>query len=334
MKCAARLVLLLVVHCACEYSEEDTTRTTDATISAVQHASAVVKRHEDEQDGNAGAEIENLAQGNVSWEIGGNVALAENVDLQAEQSNDTISMLMFGKSMAELRGQYKPLSEYQKQVAWVAKFLGKVEGKICKRDVYWGGRRCMSNYNSDKSWCYEKCPNHIVNYRCYGGHYCASSKAMCNKKFFKLFQSILDVLAFFVPAGKTMSAIKLAVQKGEWWKLARLGATYVTETVAKAHKEGKANLKAYFQKEKKQVKDSFIEYILTGGSQAFAAKVVEEYASRVDGWTAIKDEAVKLFKAVDPTGLSGLFNTFKAEPCDEKHIEPFPLNGLTKKELK
>jgi len=87
--------------------------------------------------------------------------------------------------------------------------------------------------------------------------------------------------------------------------------------------EAKANLKKYMKQQARELREELQEDLLEGGAELVAETMI---AKTERG--AIRDMALEIVKAVDPTGISGVVSSFEASSCDSKYIGDMPEDDL------
>lgn len=158
---------------------------------------------------------------------------------------------------------------------------------------------------------------------CVGLGYCAKSSGECAAKIVKIALSFVDMFANFVPGGKAMSVLKRAAKTGtkEALKLAIKAA--VKDVAKELLRKTRKNLVKYIKQEKKTLREETKNAIMQGGAE----QVVETMIAKTQSG-ALKDAAMELVEAVDPTGIVSVVNSFEADNCRDKVMENMPESDL------
>jgi len=131
--------------------------------------------------------------------------------------------------------------------------------------------------------------------------------------------SFAAMFANFIPGGKALTGIKKAVKKGSMIAMKAAMKKAVKDVAKKMLKKARKNLKKEMKARGKELKDEVKEAILQGGAEEIAEVFI---AKTQTGF--LKDTAVELLKAVDPTGIADVVGAFEADRCRDKVIEDFP----------
>jgi len=161
--------------------------------------------------------------------------------------------------------------------------------------------------------------------------YCSVNDGACVAFVAKIAVAFLEMLSNFIPGAAAMNRLR-AVAK----TLVKAGLNAARKMALKAAiksavrtikkrlmKEAKANLKKYMKEKAKELKEELQEDLLEGGAE----QVAETMIAKTEGG-AIKDMALEMVKAVDPTGISGVVGAFEADSCDSKYIDDMPEDDL------
>lgn len=185
--------------------------------------------------------------------------------------------------------------------------------------------RCGANWEDTGSTCNERCTIHELSHistTC-GLAYCAKDTGACFEKIAKLAVAFLEALANFVPGGKAMSAMKAAAKAGTKAALKKAIKKAVKDVAKRLRRDAKRKLRKYLKKQGRALREELMDSIIDGGVEVAAETMV----AKTEGG-ALKDAAIELVKAVDPTGISGIVSEFEADSCNSKKIHDMPEDGL------
>jgi len=301
-------------------------------------------------------------------------------DRQLSTESDDLSL---EGSSRRRRGKKKN----KKQKEWVSKALGKLEGKMCTRQIHgkpvarlrstrglscdWRRRRrwlptlhchcrgwqqigllchdyCGHGWYGVWFTCHKDCAPwedtlSTCNKRCAtdnsaekfsttcGLGYCSVDTGACVVFIFKIAVAFLEMLSNFIPGAAAMNKLRTTATV-----LVKAGLNAVNKMLLKAAiksavrsvkrrlmTEAKANLKKYMKQQARELREELQEDLLEGGAELVAETMI---AKTERG--AIRDMALEIVKAVDPTGISGVVSSFEASSCDSKYIGDMPEDDL------
>lgn len=271
------------------------------------------------------------------------------------------------ESFLEVNATKKNSKKNGKQKKWVAKALAKLKGKVCARPgQYYAKTRFVTNFwyvreeCSSSEWRTERsifgssiqeCVKHcdappgraaytggkVCTYNCQKEglehistdclhHFCASDTGACVAKYGEIALSAFEVLSNLFPPFKSVAAISKAVKTGSKAAIKKAVKAAAKKVGKKLLKSAKSNLKKHMKQKKKELKDEETqEAIFEAGAELF---VLEGQMAMGGAEDAVKNQAMDLIKAVDPTGISDLISALETDSCDSKTIPPMPLDGL------
>jgi len=161
--------------------------------------------------------------------------------------------------------------------------------------------------------------------------YCSIDSGACVAFVAKIAVAFLEMLSNFIPGAAAMNRLR-AVAK----TLVKAGMTAARKMALKAAikaavrdvkkrlmTEAKKNLKKYMKQKAKELREELQDELLEGGAE----QVAETMIAKTEGG-AIKDAAIEMVQAVDPTGISGVVSSFEADSCDSKYIDDMPEDDL------
>jgi len=149
--------------------------------------------------------------------------------------------------------------------------------------------------------------------------YCGQSSGDCAEHGAKIALSFAEMFANFIPGGKAMTGLKKAVKKGTMVAMKAAMKKAVKDIAKKMLKKARKNLKKEIKSRREAMTEEVKEAILQGGAE----QVAEVFIAKTDGGH-LRDTAVEILKAVDPTGISEVVGAFEADRCRDKIIDDMP----------
>jgi len=312
MKCTARLVFLLIVHCGCEFSqevEETTTQTADESLSAVQRTAALANKHEVNQD-----------------EEGENEIPAVQLELESESERKEKDEYEVQQRSNLTRGWDR--SQFRVQFMWVLHTYSVMDTKTCARGNYpCFGCTCHHPWYKWGTWCLENCPSQMPVKPI---HYCCRSSTDCQSKYLKVALAAIQVVTNLLPVPST------AIFKG--WKTLTLAGlkkaakrwlvTTLT-TLSTQFMNNMGNLMSiYYNGHKTALITEFKRWMLAAASEDIAAEALARQVKSFQGYADLGTQIKKAFTSADPTGIASLKSAMYAEKCKDKHNYAFPNTNI------
>jgi len=201
-------------------------------------------------------------------------------------------------------------------------------------DVWFLCHKSCGSYEDTLSTCNKRCAKDKSGEKfattC-GLGYCSIDTGACVSFVAKIAVAFLEMLSNFIPGAAAMNRlravaktiVKTGLKAAQKMALKAAIKAAVRDVKKRLLKEAKKNLKKYIKQKGKELKEELQDDLLEGGAET----VSETMIAKTEGG-AIKDMAMEMVQAVDPTGITGVVGAFEADSCDSKYINDMPEDDL------
>jgi hypothetical protein len=161
--------------------------------------------------------------------------------------------------------------------------------------------------------------------------YCSINAGACVAFVAKIAVAFLEMLSNFIPGTAAMNKlrgiatvlVKSGMNAAKKMALKAAVKAAVRDVKKRLLKEAKKNLKKYMKQQRRELREELQDSLLEGGAETVSETMIAKTETG-----ALKDAAMEMVKAVDPTGITGVVDAFEASSCDSKYIDDMPEQDL------
>jgi len=156
-----------------------------------------------------------------------------------------------------------------------------------------------------------------------GALYCSRDTGACVAKVAKITLAFIEVFSNFVPGGTAMAGLRTAARVGTKAALKIAIKKAVKDVAKRLARKAKSKLRRYLKKAGRELRSEVQDSLLEGGGEMVAETMIAKTESG-----ALRDAAMEMVAAIDPTGIVSLVNAFQADSCRDKVIGMMPTDDF------